>query len=253
MQVKNPYKQYNFWAYIIFLILVFGSFAIVYNNLLSGQSERIVLYFVLSLMILFCGSLLFVISYLSQVKHVSELEKVEEHFVQKTNLNETQTQVIQEENAFNLADVIPETAKKLEDYADILLRNLSRKFHFVHGLLYVQRIKGSSEYTCVAQYASFSDKKPDDFKAGETLPGQVVKNKGLISISNIPADFIPVVSGLGKGAPRELIFIPLIYKDIVVGVIECASFDTLNDTLEKNLSQVAEVAAKNLFTLIKAN
>jgi hypothetical protein len=60
-----------------------------------------------------------------------------------------------------------------------------------------------------------------------------------------------VASGLGIGAPRELVFLPLIFNGDVVGLIEYATFATFNKKTEKDLNLIAEKVAGTLVNLSK--
>jgi chaperonin cofactor prefoldin len=69
-------------------------------------------------------------------------------------------------------------------------------------------------------------------KAG--LLGQAYLEKESLLLTQIPADYIQIVSSLGAASPTVLLIEPLIYKDQVEGVIELAAFRVL-DTHEREL------------------
>src|SRR5205814_10619614 len=62
------------------------------------------------------------------------------------------------------------------------------------------------------------------FKLGEALVGQAALEKKTILITEAPADYIRVTSGLGDAAPVNLVVLPVVFEDQVLGVIELASF-----------------------------
>lgn len=252
MQANVSHKNYNIWAYISFLMLVFLLFAMVFNSIMKTPDGKVGFVFILFILTIFNGSILFLFT----VKKNKDLEpltlvKVDETTDDVSITANTGEEESSEEKSFDINTVLPQKTSSLTTYTDILLRNMAKEFNFVQGVFYVKVPGQTDEFTCVAQYACFSDSKPSGFKSGETLPGQVVKNKKIVSLSNIPENYIPVVSGLGKGAPRELVFVPFIYKDEVVAIIEYATFVAFNGIMEKNLSAVAAGAAKNIINLNK--
>lgn len=253
MEINHSYKHYNIWTFIIFLSVVFLMFTIVFTTILQSSAGKLTFFFILFVLTLLTGGLLFLFSmnksgsiFLDQA--VVRDEKISES---KDLSNVETNETVVEEILFDVNALLPVKTKSLNDFSDTLLRNMAREFNFVQGLLYVRRSGKKDLFTCNAQYACFSDSKPDDFKTGETLPGQAVKNKIIVAINNIPENYMPVVSGLGKGAPRQLIFVPCIFNDEVIALIEYATFEAFNGIMEKNLLQISEKVAECIIKLNK--
>ena len=57
---------------------------------------------------------------------------------------------------------------------------------------------------------------------GETLVGEAARLRRMIELTQVPADYLPVVSGVGAGEPRHLLVVPLLYRNQVEGVLELA-------------------------------
>ncbi len=83
---------------------------------------------------------------------------------------------------------------------------------------------------------------PNEFKPGEGLVGQAALEKKYILMSDCPEDYISIRSGLGSGAPKNILVYPLLLNDKLVGIIELAAFKEFS---EKDLSFMAE-AAENI-------
>ena len=64
---------------------------------------------------------------------------------------------------------------------------------------------------------------------GEGLVGRCYQEKERIYLTEIPNDYIKITSGLGDDNPRALLIIPLIYNDVIYGLIELANFSDFPD------------------------
>jgi signal transduction histidine kinase/putative methionine-R-sulfoxide reductase with GAF domain len=59
---------------------------------------------------------------------------------------------------------------------------------------------------------------------GDGMIGQAVLEKNFIHLTDVPKNFVAITSGLGEATPTTLLIFPLIYNELVEGVIEIASF-----------------------------
>jgi hypothetical protein len=136
----------------------------------------------------------------------------------------------------------------LKEFAEGSLSAIAKVFPITEGIFYI-REKDSDQFTPLGDYAYFSEKPPGRFKLGETLPGQVAKNKYAMNLSEIPEDYVKVASGLGQGKPRHLYFLPVLNNDETIAVIEMASFKEFDKETEK----LFELGAQELSqALVKA-
>ncbi|MCQ2974300.1 MAG: GAF domain-containing protein [Bacteroidales bacterium] len=58
----------------------------------------------------------------------------------------------------------------------------------------------------------------------EGLIGACAMEKHTIILNNVPENYADISSGLGKAKPKAIMFVPLVYNDILYGVMEFASF-----------------------------
>jgi signal transduction histidine kinase/CheY-like chemotaxis protein/HAMP domain-containing protein len=92
-----------------------------------------------------------------------------------------------------------------------------------------------------AAYGYKSEKNiPTEFAMGEGLVGQVAFEKERIILSNVPANYIKISSGLGRAKPANLIILPVLFENEVKAVIELASLDIFSETHLDFLSQLTE-------------
>ncbi len=87
------------------------------------------------------------------------------------------------------------------------------------------------------------------FKFGEGLVGQSAREKKRILVSNVPEDYIKVVSGLGESSPRFISVIPFLYENQVTGVIEIGFLDQPTDLQVAYLDQAMSAIAINFETV----
>lgn len=88
------------------------------------------------------------------------------------------------------------------------------------------------------------------FSLEEGLVGAALHRKDIHQISEIPEGYFQIESGLGVAAPRALVFVPLHFQGAAIGVIELASFNTLDSKLADLLPQVQERLAAILSTAL---
>src|SRR5262249_31770449 len=73
-----------------------------------------------------------------------------------------------------------------------------------------------------------------------------------ILLTNVPADYFHIASGLGDAAPRNILVMPVIFEGQVKGILELASFERFNSTHQAFLDQLTESIGIALNT-IEAN
>ena len=74
----------------------------------------------------------------------------------------------------------------------------------------------------------------ESFKLGEGLVGQCAQDRRPVTLDHLPPNYLRVTSGLGGAAPAQVVALPLLSKDTLLGVLEIATFRALN-TQEKEL------------------
>ncbi len=88
-----------------------------------------------------------------------------------------------------------------------------------------------------------ADKAPRAILAGHGLTGQAVINKEIIVTSDLPPNYLNIVSALGNTAPVSIVIIPLMYANIPIAVMEIGLLHTPGELeiefLEKNAETLA--------------
>jgi len=157
-----------------------------------------------------------------------------------TDIEEHTKREVKAENLIPLA--IPDD---IHLYAEAVLSHIAHEYQIVQGLFYF-RNPGTDIFKPVGKYAWYTVDEPADIRLGESLAGQAVKDGKTLTISNIPEDYIHILSGLGSSSPKHLFILPLMHKSIPVGFIELASFIPVYDEMEAVLGILASRIATQI-------
>ncbi|WP_332855414.1 response regulator [Duganella sp. S19_KUP01_CR8] len=79
--------------------------------------------------------------------------------------------------------------------------------------------------------------------SGDGLLGQAVRERRILLVENVPAGYLPVGSALGHADPGNLMLVPLLHGDNLVGAIELAAFRAFRTAELDLLESVREALA----------
>ncbi|TAN56349.1 MAG: response regulator, partial [Magnetospirillum sp.] len=111
------------------------------------------------------------------------------------------------------------------------------------GLLHVGR-DGDERFEMVAGWGA--DRAARSFLPGEGVAGQCAASGAMITLDQLPDDYIRIGSGLGHGRPRTALAAPLMVRGRVVAVIELASFLPFSEAQRALIEDALPVLALNL-------
>ncbi len=247
MKTLNPSNR--FVPTIALLILLTASimvFSQLYNTTMETGKSLPVWTIVLSILPFLLGFWLYLFS-ARQRTHIQSLQtqieslKMQVENFMKSQKKETSQEIRKEviDHKILLEKIIPSTpTDDLVSYGEHLLANIAKNVEIVQGLLYLKDIQ-TELFKFKAGYAFYSETTPPEYREGESLAGQVAKNKKLINIDSIPEGYITILSGLGKGTPKHLIIAPILSPDNkTIGIFELASFKPFTGEHEELFSQL---------------
>jgi hypothetical protein len=146
-------------------------------------------------------------------------------------------------------DILRISSDKLEDLAFSLIREIVTFTSSQVGALYILNDDGNGEIhiEMIAAYAydrqKFINKK---INAGEGLVGRCVQENETIYLTEVPENYLTIKSGLGESKPVSILIVPLHLNENVYGVIELASFSTIEPYKIRFIETVGESIATSI-------
>jgi hypothetical protein len=220
--------------------------------LVFGHQETVHLHFFAPLALLFASFLTLYIASSRFVQWQASLK--EENSISTGELTSSGTETDAAEKTRKdpgvLAQEILPTGEALKSpakMAEQFFINLDKVFPIVQGIFYLLD-DSDNTYKPLADYAYYKDTKPESFRLGDTLPGQVAKNQKSIVITDLPDEYLTVISGLGAGKPSTLAIIPVIEKESTIALFELASFTKISPQNLELFESIAKLLVKHLRT-----
>lgn len=145
-------------------------------------------------------------------------------------------------------DLLREKHDNLQDWGSSLLANLIKYLNMNQGGLFLLQNEEEEPFLeLIAAYAwerkKFLNKQ---VPVHEGLIGQAVLEAETIYLTDVPADFVSIKSGLGKANPTSVLIVPLKYNDQVMGVLELASLQQVEGYQREFIEKLAESLASSL-------
>ncbi len=86
------------------------------------------------------------------------------------------------------------------------------------GAIYI--IESDGVYRRVAAFAMANDKLVVEFRPRESLLGQAIANRRLLHVTDVPASYLDVNSGLGHAQPSEIVIVPVAAHESLQAAVE---------------------------------
>ncbi|HOX82537.1 MAG TPA: PAS domain S-box protein [Chryseolinea sp.] len=139
-----------------------------------------------------------------------------------------------------VGDIIREFGNDTQKLADEFIRGLVKYSNLNQGGLFLLDEKDEDAQLHLASCYAYDRKKYQTkvISIGNGLVGQCFLEREPIYMTNVPKNYVEITSGLGGATPRCIYLVPVKTEDDIVGVIELASFNELQDH-EKEFFQKA--------------
>src|SRR5947209_10397125 len=89
-----------------------------------------------------------------------------------------------------------------------------------------------------------------EFRLGEGLVGQSALEKSRLRVEGVPPSYLTIKGGLGEAPPADIVVLPVVFEEQVLGVIELASFLPYSEQHLIFLDQLVDTIGVVLNTII---
>ncbi len=148
--------------------------------------------------------------------------------------------------------LIREYESELSKLSDVLISNVVEYLGAQQGgLFFLNDVDQNDKYLelmgCYAyQRKKFLEKR---IEIGQGLVGQCFLEKETTLLRNIPDDYVSITSGLGDANPTELLVVPLMQNEEIVGVIEIASIKSFSEHQISFVEKLSEMITSAIATV----
>lgn len=149
----------------------------------------------------------------------------------------------------NFSEIVRNYSNSISDLSYQLISNLVKYTDSNQGGVYIlnDEDKANRYFVLEGAYAYSRNKYCDrQIPWGEGLIGSCGIERNRIYIKKVPDTYIDITSGLGHAVPKVLLIVPMISNDEMLGVIEIAAFDELEEYKIRFVEKVAEIVASSL-------
>jgi len=132
--------------------------------------------------------------------------------------------------------------RDLKTVAEMVLSELAPVISAQHGVFYIMAKENEEDKLTLLSSYAYTERKnlSTHFKLREGLVGQCAYEKKRILLTQVPADYVRISSGLGESSPLNIIVLPVLFENEVLAVMELASFEQYNDSRMEFLEQLAD-------------
>jgi len=150
------------------------------------------------------------------------------------------------------SDILRQNNDKLDILAAEIIKNLVHYLNANQGGLFIYNDDDTENvfFELLSAYA-FNRHKfiKKQILVGEGLVGTCAMEKQTVYLTEIPENYIQITSGLGEARPRCLLIVPLLIEDKVLGIIELASFNEIQQYQIDFVEKVAQSIASTLISV----
>ncbi len=154
------------------------------------------------------------------------------------------------EGLAKFAEILRTNSDNLERLSDEFISELVKYMESVQGGLFLLDAEKKDSLMLSAAFA-YNRKKymSKTLIIGEGLIGTCAAERKLIHLTEIPEDYVFITSGLGDAPPRNLLLVPVMFEDDLVGVFELASLNPYNENQINLAVKIAESLASTIITV----
>jgi PAS domain S-box-containing protein len=176
-----------------------------------------------------------VVGIIEAFNNISENRELIERLRQETKNLEQSNHVLE---AYNSIVTTLNAGMKLDSLLEEIIGKIARRTDSQLGVVYLYE-EEEKNLRPVSTYAIDKNLIGDGFKLGHGLPGQAAAERKMVAVRDIPEDYFRVSSGSGERIPRNVVCLPIIFQNHLIGVLELGS---LHDFMDKELEFLGVIA-----------
>ena len=136
--------------------------------------------------------------------------------------------------------------------ADLIMSELIPLVGAQHGAFFLADSSGDqTELRLIAGYGlAPGDGTAERVLLGQSLIGQVAKTRKPVVLESVPGDYVRISSAIGESRPVNVMIVPIVFEDQVLGVIEAGSLWQFTQAHRDFLEQLMETIGVNVNTMI---
>jgi PAS domain S-box-containing protein len=154
------------------------------------------------------------------------------------------------EGQAKFGEILRTNNSDLNKLADEIIGNLVKYLKANQGALYIVDDTAADEEPTMSMKACYAwDKKKylnHKIYRGEGLAGQAWQEGDTVYLTEVPQNYVRIVSGLGDANPTAVVIVPLKVNDQIFGVVEIASFGDFRDFEIEFVQKIAESIASTI-------
>lgn len=153
------------------------------------------------------------------------------------------------EGLANFANVLQKNKDNAEELCFNVISTLVKYVSAKQGAFYiVEEQEGRAPFLKVGGAYAYDRVKFLDIELekGEGLVGEAWKEEEMVVLTEVPADYFVITSGLGESLPDCIVIIPLVYNEQIYGMLEIASFQNYKEAELEFMGELAQNIASTL-------
>ncbi|MEW9527540.1 HAMP domain-containing protein [Microbispora sp. NPDC049125] len=138
--------------------------------------------------------------------------------------------------------------RDLVEVARLIMNELTPLVSASHGACY---LVAGGRLELIAGYGIQPGSSPRQrFALGEGIVGQAAMEARQVILENVPADSITIETGLSRSRPAQIVVLPILFENHVLGVLEMASFTQFSEVHLAFLTQLVETIGVTINTIM---
>jgi signal transduction histidine kinase/HAMP domain-containing protein/ActR/RegA family two-component response regulator len=147
--------------------------------------------------------------------------------------------------------------RDLTTVAELIMDELIPLVGAQHGAFFLAetsdgetRLRLISGYGIPPANVQANNATPGQVLLGQSLIGQVAKTRRPVVLDEVPPGYVRISSAIGESRPVNLMIVPIVFEDQVLGVIEAGSLWPFTQVHRDFLEQLMETIGVNVNTMI---